>query len=137
MRDLSLPLREAIITRLRADAPLLALVPSARIFGMRQPSTVQWPFTRYGATDTVPRLSSCSAGQIVTLTLHAFSKQEYEDECAQISSAIAGALDGAVLILDDEASTMAHLRWRGSQIIPDSAEASAWHGVARFEATIA
>jgi hypothetical protein len=31
----------------------------------------------------------------------------------------------------------AYVRWIGSQVIPDAAEASAWHGVNSFDATIA
>lgn len=136
-RDLSLQLREAIITRLRADAQLIALVPPARIYGMRQPATTLWPFTRYGSTDTKPALAQCWDGQVVNLTLHAFSKAQYEDEVAQISSAIAEALGGAVLTLEDAEASKAHLRWRQSQIVPDAAEASAWHGIVRLEATLA
>jgi hypothetical protein len=136
-RDLSLPLRQAVITHLRADAGMLAELPAARIYGMRQQADTAWPFTRYGATDTIPQRAQCWDGQIVNLTLHVFSKGQFEDECAQISAAIVAALGDAVLTLGDVDATKAHFRWRSSQIVPDAAEAAAWHGIVRLEATLA
>jgi hypothetical protein len=127
-------LREAIVTDLKADGALTTIVPAARVYGMRQPADTDWPFTRYGAPSSSPRRATCLDGSDVDITLHAFSKQPFEDECAEMVAAMASRLDGKVLHLPDGAR--AHMRWTGNQIIPDAAEASAWHGLSRFVATI-
>lgn len=134
-RDQSLLLRQAVITHLRGDNDLTDLVPEERVYGMRTPGTIEWPFTRYGTPDTTPQRATCWDGSSVNVVLHAFSKQDYEDEVADILAALVAALGDAVLTLDDS-TTKAHFRWVGSTIVPDVAEASAWHGIARFEATL-
>lgn len=133
-KDLSLPLREAIVTHLKDDGVFTALVPAGSIHGMRQPADATWPFTRYGSPDTRSFKASCIDGSIVDVTLHVFSKDTFEDECAQILAGMSSSLDGAVLTLTG--GHRAHVRWKSSQIIPDASEASAWHGLAHIEATI-
>lgn len=140
-RDTSLPLRQAVIETLRADTALIALGEPAlsddRIYGMRAPSKLTWPFVRYGAVDSLPYKSQCTDGAVIGFTVHSFSKADFEDECAGINAALVTALDGRSIDLDADFEAMAHIRWVGSQIIPDAAEANAWHGVNRFEATVA
>jgi hypothetical protein len=68
------------------------------------------------------------------MTVHAFSKAQFDDECEQLNAMLAEKLDDAVLQLSP--AVKAFIRWRGSQVIPDSAEANAWHGVNTFDATI-
>lgn len=132
-RDTSLPLRQAVVTALRADTSLTALVPAERNYGMRSPATLTWPFTRYGSPDALPFRAQCIDGATIGFTVHAFSKQTFEDECANINAAVSASLDGKVL---DLGGLKAHVVWRGSQIIPDAAEADAYHGVNSFEATV-
>lgn len=133
-RDRSLPLRQAVITRLRDDSDLTQLVPAARHYGMKVEPTPAWPFTRYGTPDTLPRRGQCWDGQETDFTIHSFSKQSFEDECAQINAAIVASLGDAVLALDGGGK--ATIGWLGSQIIPDGGEAGAWHGLNRFRATV-
>lgn len=90
-----------------------------------------WPFVRYGQTDV---------GQVDgRLPIHAFSKPQggFTDEVAEIAAAIVAALDGKRLILSD--GRKATLTWPesgGTQIIPDGAEADAWHAIVRFDVAI-
>jgi hypothetical protein len=133
-RDTSLALRQAVVRSLRADADLIAIVPEERNYGMRSPPEPSYPFTRYGSPDAVPFLGQCIDGARISFTVHSFSQQQYEDECANINAAVAGALDQAVFDLG--ASAKAHVRWVGSQIVPDAAEADVWHGINRFEGTV-
>lgn len=128
----SIYLRRAVITCLRADAPLLAI--TTRIYGMKSPATLTWPFTRYGVPNELPRQVSCWDGSDVAFTIHAFSKQEYEDQCAAMNEAIVASLGDAVLVMSGDIK--ANLVWLGSDIIPDGDEASAWHGINRFGARI-
>jgi hypothetical protein len=132
-RDLSLPLRRAIITHLKGDTGVTAHVPEGRVYGMRQPATTQWPFTRYGSPDT----RAAGLGSDTDIALHGFSKGPYEDECAEIMKALVTSLNGALLTLEDGEETIeARILWRRTQIIPDAAEANAWHGIAHFNARI-
>jgi hypothetical protein len=132
-RDFTLLLREAIILHLKADAALTALLPESQIHGMRQPAQAVWPFTRYGSPDSRP----VGLGEETSITLHVFSKDPSEDECVTIARALANALDGRKLDLDDDGDVFeARLEWRGTQTVPDAAEANAWHSLVRFEARI-
>lgn len=133
-RDRSLALRQAVITRLRVDADLIAIVPAARVFGMKPSATPEWPFTRYGTPDTTPRRATCWDGQDTDFTVHSFSKMEFEDQCATINGAIVDSLGDAVLALPGGGK--ATVLWLGSQILEDGAVAGAWHGLNRFRATI-
>lgn len=134
-RDHSLLLRRAIVTRLRADADLTALVPDERVYGERSPAALTWPFTRYGTSEAVPEKAQCWDGARVTFPIHSFSKSDFTDEVAEINAAVAASLDNETIELSP--SSKAYVRWVGSMIIPDAAESGAYHGIARFEATIA
>lgn len=133
-RDRSLPLRQAVITRLKADADLIVLVPAARVYGMKPPATPTWPFTRYGTPDATPRRGTCWDGSDIDFTIHAFSKEGFEDQLANINSAIIGSLGDAVLTLNGGGKAI--IGWLGSQILEDGAVADAWHGLNRFRATL-
>jgi hypothetical protein len=129
----SLWLRQATVTSLRADADLIAIgtpAIAARIYGRRQPATLTWPFCRVSVADEGP----LRKGTEVRLTVHSFSKAQFDDECETINAAIQAALEDAVLDLSP--SVKAYISWVGSQVIPDAAEADAWHGVNSFTATI-
>lgn len=130
----SLWLRQATVTALRANADLIALGDPAiadRVYGRRQPAELTWPFCRVSVADEGP----LRKGTDVRLTIHSFSKAQFDDECELINGAIQAALEDAVLQLSP--AVKAFVTWDGSQVIPDAAEADAWHGVNRFTATIA
>lgn len=123
-----LGLRRAIITHLRADSSVTALVPSARIYGERAPATLTWPFVRYGVSDAVP-------GYDITVPISVFSKSDYTDEAAAIGETIGASLDSAVLTLSD--GRKAVLRYVGMRLIPDADETAAWHGIVTIGARVA
>ncbi len=122
-----LSLRRAIVTHLRADSTVTSTAVGQRIYGERAPAAPVWPFVRYGQSDAVP-------GFQITAPIHVFSKAEYTDEAAEIAEIIGASLSGKVLALDD--GRKARLRYAGHQIIPDAAEASAWHAIVRIEANV-
>jgi hypothetical protein len=68
------------------------------------------------------------------MTVHTFSKAQFDDECEQLNGAVQTSLEDAVLELSP--STKAYITWRSSQVIHDAAEANSWHGVNSFDATI-
>lgn len=133
------PLREAIVTHLKEDDAFTTKLPAGSIHGMRQPADATWPFSRYGSPDGHPLRSQCLKGSIVDVTLHVFSKDTFDDECSDILQAMEKSIDGADgkgVTLTLEGGQKAHMKTKGSQIIPDAAEASAWHGLCHIEATI-
>lgn len=132
--DPSLPLRRAVVATLRADGPFTALVAAPRVYGRRSPAQPTFPFTRYTAPDTEAFRAQCLDGARIPFSINGFSKQEYEDEASDIASAAKLALDGKVLALPG--GMKAHIHWAGSRMLEDPLEASVWHGIARFEATI-
>jgi hypothetical protein len=129
----SLRLRQATVTRLRADGTLASIGETPigeRVYGRKQPATLIWPFVRVSVADEGP----LRKGTEIRVTVHSFSKAQYDDECETINGAIQTSLEDAVIELN--ASTKAYFAWNGSQVIPDGAEADAYHGVNTFTATI-
>lgn len=131
-KDLTLALRTAAITLLQESSGLTARVPAGQIYGMRQPATTEWPFTRYGSPDA----GKVGKGSQIDFSVHAFSKAAFDDECAAICAEIVEVLDEAILNLPDGGGARAQVAWRRTQIIPDAAEASAWHGIVQLRAVI-
>lgn len=124
--DPSLPLRQAIVTLLKATPELIALLPADQVHGEQPPANPAFPFTRYGVTESTSRE--------VRFPIHSFSRADFTDEVAAINAAVADALDGRRIDLTEGMHT--YLRWVGSTILPDAAEASAYHGIVRFVATV-
>jgi hypothetical protein len=126
------------VTSLRADddfiangEPALGADPSyIRIYGRRSPADLIWPFVRVSVADETP----LRKGTDVRLTIHCFSKAKYDDEAETLNAAIQAWGEDRVLELS--ANVKAFIAWTGSQVIPDGAEAGAWHGVNAFTATI-
>lgn len=135
-RDSSLPLRVAILTYLRADGARTGPAPSERVYGLATPPDPIKPFTRYGTPTVLPDRASCVDGSRILVTLHAFSDADSEDEASEIAAAMASALDGATLTLAADYEAKARIAWTGGQILPDPEEASSWHAVVNFEATV-
>lgn len=142
--DSTLPVRRAVLVALKNDAPLLAIVPKAQIHPQTVPPTPTWPFIRHGAPSGIPITASCVDGQEITFALHGFAKprlngsgqvvETAEDHAARIGAAMAKALDGKLLPLDT--GHKARIRWTGSQLLQDGAEADAFHTIQNFRARI-
>jgi hypothetical protein len=129
----SLRLRQAIVTRLRADTDLSTIGTTPiddRIYGLRTPATLVWPFVRVVLADEGP----LRKGTQIRVTIHSFSKTRFDDEVATMNGAIQASLEDAVLELS--ASVKAFMVWNASQVIQDAAEADAYHGINTFTATI-
>jgi hypothetical protein len=131
--DLQLPLRLAVVVALKNDAAVSAIV-GTRVHVRPSPDQV-WPFVRYGVPLVRPMTATGIDGSEVDLMIHSFSAGETEDECADLSRAVAEALDGKVLTLGTEGKCQG-IRWTGTQILGDTARADGWHGLISFTATI-
>jgi hypothetical protein len=134
-RDSTLSVRRAILTRLKADSATTTLVPADRIYPQQPPALPDFPFIRYGSPTAVPIRGACMDGAEVTVALHGFSKGRRsgdtltvtaEDDAGQIGAAMAAALDGQIVDVDEG---RLRLRWTGSQLLPDPDEAGVCHVV--------
>lgn len=128
----ALELREAIVTLLKGDEALLALVATGSIFGEYPGAEPARPFVRYGEDDTRPQPSACWQGANVAFPVHAFSAEKFTDEAKAMNAAIINALDGKVVTL--EGGAKATITCQGSQLLRDGADPNAWHGFNQFEA---
>jgi hypothetical protein len=127
--------RKAILSTLKADAPLIAIVPAADIHSQRVPAVPAWPFIKLGPPSTIPLRGSCIRGGVVTLAVHAFAKprisgeteiETAEDYCGRIGSAIEAALDGARI---DTSTVKIGVKLSDMRLLVDGAEADAFHYV--------
>lgn len=128
--DPTLLARQAIVTHLRGDTDVTS-TDVTEIYGERTPTPpeLQWPFARYGQSDF-----GQTSGRV---PIHVFSKKQKTDQLGTIMAAIVESLGGKTLTLDDgRKMRLTYPDAGGSQIIPDAAEASAWHGIVRFDALI-
>jgi len=137
-RDSTLPVRKAILRALKVDAAVKALVPASRIYPPQTPATPTWPFIRFGIATALPLRASGMDGSTIIVAVHAFAKGPGEDSAALIAAAIGKALDGATLNLPDASyPATAHVTTTGSQLLRDTEEAGAWHGVVNIEVAVA
>ena len=138
MDDL-LAIRRAILTTLKADVGVKALVPTTRIYPQASSDTTQtWPFIIYGSPTAVPIRAACVRGTEVTVAVHTFAKprlqgtqvvEAAEDHAARIGRAVVLALDGKRPALD---SGYVSLLFTSSQLLIDGGEKDAFHHVANF-----
>lgn len=130
--DHTLTMREAIVQKLQAAAPVTALIPPESIYGEQPPAAPAWPFIRYGMPTTTQYESSCGEGSEHDIMIDVFAYGPGMDMCAKICAAVGMALDNASLAIDPLG--LVSIDWTGSQIIRDGAEMSAYHGMVRFTA---
>ena len=135
--DPILPVRGKVIASLKADSALAALV-GTRIYPSKVPADVLWPFVRLdGMTSTPYRVDGSSGGEVSGI-LHNFVKLDTshpdpEASCARINAAMVRILDAIDVVELGNGQSMS-VEVTLSQVIPDSAEADAYHGAVRFEA---
>lgn len=135
-------LRRAVLARLKADAPLIALVPAASIYGQAVPSSRPWPFIKLGPPLTLRLRQSCVDGGIITLDVHAFAQarksgsqtvETAEDHASRIGEAIETALQDNRLDLGD--GITARIRLSDMQLLQDD-EPEAFHYLAQINARV-
>lgn len=132
--DHSLALREAIVAYLRA-APQVAAIVDARVYGEQPPAVPEWPFIRYGLPTMEAYEASGWAGATHDVVLHCFAKGPGMDAVGVLNKAVVDVLDGVDVA---PAGTMAvQFEWQSTQVIRDTDEAGAYHGIVSFTVTTA
>lgn len=141
--DATRPVRRTMLTALKADEAVTALVSASSIYPQATTANPGWPFIRYGSPTGVPVSAACVDGAEITVAVHGFAKPRFsgsqiietaEDHAARIGAAIATALGGRSLALEGGGNV--RLRWTGSQLFPDADEADAFHTVQNFIARV-
>jgi len=130
MSDHSVEIRKAVITKLKGAGAVAAIV-AARVHD-EVPAEPTWPFIRYGLADLAPYATSCADGSDHEITIHTFSKGAGSGAIGALNAAVVTALDDAELDLG--ALGFYGIDWLGTQVMPDGAEKSAYHGIIRFAA---
>lgn len=130
--DSALYIRRALVLALR-DAELA----DGRVHGPHPPANPVWPFVLVGNSETAPLRAQCLDGATFDVTVHTFAKGADESECAELNAAVARALDGKGRPLDAPFSArIRRMVWLRSQIIRDTDEATAWHGLVTFQGSV-
>lgn len=138
-RDITREARRATMAHLKADAGVTALVPAAQIHPGAPLTLPTWPFVRWGSPMVTPVRAACLDGAEIDFAFHAFAKpvmdgetmiESAEDRAAKIGEKIAVSLDRRRVRLDG--GEWLRILWRSAQLIPDGAEAHAWHSVQLF-----
>jgi len=136
--DSTREVRRAILTLLKNDAGLLAIVPKARMFPQTAPATPSWPFLKMGSPSIVPVRASCMDGGELIVAVHGFANQRVaagkvvetaEDHASRLGFAISKALDRKAPTIT---GGVAKIQWTGSQLLIDGGEADAFHTVQNF-----
>jgi hypothetical protein len=134
-KDNTIAVRSAMLALMKADAPLVALVPKASIFSQWTTAVPAYPFIRSGPPSGTPLAASCVDGQTIIVAMHAFSAGittggklilPAEDHAGQIGAAIAAALDRKSVAVPGGRAT---IRWTGNQLLQDPEETQVYHAV--------
>lgn len=143
MKGLQRTVRRALLSRLKASAPVTALVGIANIHGQAPLGVLTWPFIKTGGPRTTPRRAACLDGAFVDVPVHAFARARYnatgaiietaEDHAGRIGEAIEQALD---LKGEDVLGVRIVYECRDMALIPDGAEPDAFHYVTNVRARV-
>lgn len=131
--------RRALLTRLKADADVTALVPSASIDPDGEPT---WPFIRLRAPVTQRLRATGVNGGLITWDVHAFARarevagsevETAEDHAGRIGGAIEAALADNRIELED--GSVAKIEWSDARLLEDD-EPGAYHYFAQVNARV-
>jgi hypothetical protein len=133
--DSTIPVRQAVLRHLATIPAVTKIVPASRLYAMTV-AEPKWPFVRYGASSPLPLRATGIDGAEIGVAVHGFAKarqnsagamlETAEDHAGRLGAALARALDGIRL---DIAGGHCKVRWAGSQLLVDAAEADAFHCV--------
>lgn len=134
--------RRAVLTRLKADAALTALVPAGSIYPQAVPNEPAWPFVKLGPTGTLRLRAACVNGGLVTVDVHAFARarvsggqvvETAEDHASRIGAAIETALANNRITLEGGAT--ADIELGDIRLLQDQ-EPDAFHWFAQLNARV-
>lgn len=128
--DAQLELQKAVVTALKGDATLTAIVPASRITDCPAES-IALPYVDVGEAEGRDWGAKSFVGMDHYLTLHVWSKKRGKKECFDIISAIHDVLHEQQLSVTGHALVI--LRFSESRVFRD-ADGLTYHGTAEFRA---
>lgn len=136
-RDSRLYVRRAVVSRLKAEAAVAQIV-AARVYGLAPPAGPTWPFVKMQPATAVPMRATCLDGARIAFRVSAFAKGPDETTAELLAQAVGSALDGLSVPLSDAPwpARLSSIRWLSTQTIQDPEEATGWHAILSFEATV-
>lgn len=144
MSDYALPVRRAILPRLKAVGALTQFVPAASIYPSTVPANRTLPFIRYGVPTVTPfRATGLDSSQF-RIAISAFTLAKMigsapvmtaEDVAYEIGAVVKEALDGATL--DIGSGLKVRLTWLSTVPRADPDEKDAWATTVTFQAEVA
>jgi hypothetical protein len=130
-RDLSIPVREFIVSSLAEAGSLTQAIAGSRVYGPSVPKEPVWPWVRMDLPTVGPdRTAGCGDNSRYAFNLHGFAKGDDERNAAQLGAALAADVDElAGIIVVDPAAAVTDTVWTGTQVFRDTAEPNGWHAV--------
>lgn len=131
--DYSDELRRLVIATLKADTGVNSIV-SDRVNDQVFVNPI-WPFIRYGLPTLQKFEASCWDGSEHSVILHSFAKGPGTTNIARLNKAVVAALDGIEPALTGSLA-LASIDWVGTQVLNDTSELGAYHGIIEFTAQV-
>jgi hypothetical protein len=133
MANPELEIQGAIVTRLKADSAVAALV-NGRVYDS-VPSGATFPYVTIGPVDSVDDDADCITGLLVAQQIDVWSRAVGTPEAKKIVDAVRAALHDQEAALPLTTNGMAYFEHRNSRISRDP-DGLTSHGVLSFEAGI-
>lgn len=133
-RDLSGPIRQAVIDTLKAAPSITALI-GGKVYDYVS-ADFAFPYIRCTTTITTPwEVSGNVRGSLILVQVDAFARGYGKEVVDPINAAIVAALDEAELTLGEGYSLW--IQWQQTQTLNDPSEQGVYHGVIEFETVAA
>lgn len=133
--DINKALKIAVVSHLEQFAPLVALVPIFRMYGMQPPANPVYPFIRYGSPIISGFEATCWDGSNTRVTLHAFAETTSsgagEDKVSDIAALIVQAMGD----FNPDTINVIDCEFLQTRILRDGDEADRFHAIVEFSIT--
>lgn len=133
-RDLSGPIRKAVVDKLKADPGINALV-GQKVYDYVS-AAIRFPYIRCTTTISTPwEATGGVRGSLITVQVDSFAAGYGPEVVDPLNAAIVAALDEADLAVTGGYAL--YMQWQQTQTLPDPGEQGAYHGVVEFETVAA
>lgn len=135
-RDLGVPVRQAIVTRLNAAGSLTRAITEGRAYGPAEPPDPVWPFVRVDTPLITPDFDGCGDASAYTFRVHGFAIGEDERSAGALGAAISADLDGLEgVLVEDPPAYLKDTVWTATQLLRDTAKEDGWHAAVTVNCT--
>lgn len=132
MSDSYLPLMKAIIAKLRADAPVGALIADRIFTEIPQKETFPYAYVQINSGDFSTKDFT---GMEHSVEIKVFSQKSSPKECGQVRSAIYNALNRIEDTLTLDSGTVASVNFINALMLKED-DGVTWQGVLQFDIVI-